>query len=73
MYDRQGRLWKLLEQFYNEYKMIEAEGMVTHVSGEQTVDMVRRHGSVAVYEIHKLGTSLDEKIFSVANLQQLSY
>jgi hypothetical protein len=73
MYDRQGRLWKLLEQFYNEYKMIEAEGMVTHVSAEQTVDMVRRHGSVAVYEIHKLGTSLDEKIFSVANLQQLSY
>ena len=73
MYDRQGRLWKLLEQFYNEYKMIEAEGMVTHVSAEQTVDLVRRHGSVAVYEIHKLGTSLDDKIFSVANLQQLSY
>ncbi len=73
MYDRQGRLWKMLEFFYNEYKMVEAEGMVTHVATEQIIDMVRRHGSLAYYEVHKLGTSLDEKIFSVANLQQLSY
>lgn len=73
MYDRQGRLWKLLEFFYNEYKMVEAEGMTTHVATEQIVDLVRRHGSLAYYEVHKLGTSLDTKIFSVANLQQLSY
>ena len=73
MYDRQGRLWKMLEMFYNEYKMVEAEGMTTHVSTEQVIDLVRRHGSLAYYDVHKLGTTLDDKIFSVANLQQLSY
>ncbi len=73
MYDRQGRLWKLLEQFYCEYKMVEAEGMATHVNGEQTIDLIRRHGSAAQYEIYKVGTTLDPKIFTVSNLQQLSY
>ncbi len=32
-------------------KMKEAEGMVTHVNSEHTVDIVRRHGSVGQYEI----------------------
>jgi hypothetical protein len=73
MYDRQGKLWKLQEQFYNEYKLVEAEGMATYVNSEHTVDLIRRHGSVGQYEIYKVGTTLDEKIFSVANLQQLSY
>lgn len=73
MYDRQGRLWKLQEMFYEEYKMKEAEGMVTHCNSEQTVDLVRRHGSVGQYEIFGLGVTLDNKIFSVANLQQLTY
>ena len=73
MYDRQGRLWKLQEMFYEEYKMKEAEGMVTHVNAEHTVDLVRRHGSVGQYKIFELGTTLDRRIFSVANLQQLTY
>ena len=73
MYDRQGRLWKLQEMFYQEYKMKEAEGMVTHTNAEHTVDLVRRHGSVGQYEIFGLGITLDKKIFSVANLQQLTY
>ena len=73
MYDRQGRLWKLLEMFYNEFDMKEAEGQVAHVNSEHTVDIVRRHGSVGQYEIYELGTTLNQKIFSVANLQQLTY
>lgn len=73
MYDRQGKLWKLMEQFYSEYKLAEAEGMASHVNSEHTVDLIRRHGSVGQYQIYKIGTTLDPKIFSVANLQQLSY
>ena len=73
MYDRQGRLWKLQEMFYNEFEMEKAEGLVSHVNLEHTVDIIRRHGSVGQYEIYKLGTTLDKRIFSVANLQQLTY
>jgi hypothetical protein len=73
MYDRQGRLWKLQEMFYNEFEMKEAEGLVAHVNSEHTLDIVRRHGSVGQYEIYELGKTLDKRIFSVANLQQLTY
>jgi hypothetical protein len=73
MYDRQGRLWKYMEQYFGEYKLAEAEGMATHMNGEQVVDLIRRHCSVGQYDIYKLGATLDPKIFTVANLQQLSY
>ena len=73
MYDRQGRLWKLLEMLYNEFDLKEADGMVSHVNSEHTVDLIRRHGSVGQYEIFELGSTLNERIFSVANLQQLTY
>ena len=73
MYDRQGRLWKSMEMFHNEYKMKEAEGMVTVYNGEHTVDLIRRHGSCGQYEIYAVGKTLNKKIFSVANLQQLTY
>ena len=73
MYDLQGRLWKLQEMFYNEFDMEDAEGLVAHVNSDHTVDLIRRHGSVGQYEIYKLGTTLDKRIFSVANLQQLTY
>jgi hypothetical protein len=73
MYDRQGRLWKMMEMFYNEYNMEEAEGMATNINSEHTVDLIRRHGSVGQWEIYALGKTLNKRIFSVANLQQLTY
>ncbi len=73
MYDRQGRLWKLMEMFYNEYEMEEAEGVVTNINSEHTIDLIRRHGSVGQWEIYSIGKTLDKRIFTVANLQQLTY
>jgi len=73
MYDRQGRLWKMMEEFWAEYKLEEAEGVATVFVGEHTVDLIRRHGSVGQFEIFAVGQNLNRKIFSVANLQQLTY
>ena len=73
MYDRQGRLWKVMEMTYDEYKLEEAEGVATNINGEHTVDLIRRHGSVGQWKIYTLGKNLNKKIFSVANLQQLTY
>jgi len=73
MYDQQGRLWKIMEMLYDEYKMEEAEGMVTVTNGEHTLDLIRRHGSVGQSKIYTVGKSLNKKIFSIANLQQLTY
>lgn len=73
MYDQQGRLWKLMEILSNEYKMVEADGMATVMNGEHTLDLIRRHGSVGQYEIYSVGKNLNKRIFSIANLQQLTY
>ena len=73
MYDRQGRLWKVQEEFWNERKLKEAEGVSTVFKAEHIVDLVRLHGSVGQFEIFEIGQSLNKKIFSVANLQQLTY
>ena len=73
MYDRQGRLWKLQEEFWDEWELKEAEGVSTVFKAEHTVDLVRRHGSVGQFEIFEIGQTLNEKIFSIANLQQLTY
>lgn len=73
MYDRQGRLWKMMEMTYNEYKLEEAEGVATNINGEHTVDLIRRHGSVGQWKIYSLGKTMNKRIFSVANLQQLTY
>ena len=73
MYDRQGRLWKLMEMFYNEYKMEEAEGVTTNINSEHTVDLIRRHGSVGQWEINVIGANFNKRIFAISNLQQLAY
>ena len=73
MYDRQGRLWKLQEEFWDEWELKEAEGVSTVFKAEHTVDLVRRHGSVGQFEIFEIGQTLNKKIFSIANLQQLTY
>lgn len=73
MYDRQGRPWKLMEMFYDEYKMVEAEGWSTVTNGEHTLDLIRRHGSVGQTKVYSVGKSLSKRIFTIANLQQLTY
>ncbi|NOQ86128.1 MAG: DUF1329 domain-containing protein, partial [Deltaproteobacteria bacterium] len=73
MYDRQGRLWKMMEEFWGEHKLAEAEGVSTVFKAEHTVDLIRRHGSVGQFEIFEIGQSLNQKTFSIANLQQLTY
>ena len=60
---------EIMEMFYNEYEIEEADGVVTNINSEHTVDLIRHNGSVGQWEIFGIGKTLDKRIFSVANLQ----
>ena len=62
-----------MEFTYNEFKLEKAEGVSTETNGEHSVDLIRRHGSVGQSKIYSIGKELDKRIFSIANLQQLTY
>jgi len=72
MYDRQGRLWKIYEFGYNEFKGYGGE-MVTQTNVEQSLDLIRRHASVGQFQIKEVGINIPVETFTVANLQQRTY
>jgi hypothetical protein len=72
MYDRQGKLWKILEWGWEEFPGYGGE-LVSQTNCEYSTDLIRRHGSVGQSKIEKLGVSFPTQMFSIAALQQQTY
>jgi len=72
IYDRQGKLWKIMEWGWEEFPGYEGQ-LSTQYSAEYYIDLIRRHGSVAPYSTKKVGENFPTKQFSIANLQQQTY
>ena len=72
MYDKQGRLWKLMEWGWEEFPGYGGE-LVSNYNCEHTVDLIARRGSLGQAKISKVGVEFPRRMFSVTALQQKTY
>jgi hypothetical protein len=72
MYDREGRLWKVWEPYYEEvpgYGGTKASAIIADV----IVDLFRKHGGTSIRVNEFTGRPIPEEIFRVQNMQKFGY
>lgn len=72
MYNRQGQLWKLFEQLYNEYPSYGGE-KTAFFSGDHIVDFIRRHGSADRRIVKEIGIDIPLTLYRTKSLKERSY
>ena len=72
-WDRQGRVWR---QFFFHTEVVTDEEMgitMPHTFEIYSCDLQRRHGSPSLDKVRELGVKLDNKFWTIQNLQKLGY
>jgi hypothetical protein len=72
MYNRQGQLWKLFEQLYNEYPSYGGE-KTAFFSGDHIVYFIRRHGSADRRIVKEIGIDVPLTLYRTKSLKERSY
>jgi len=72
MYDKEGRLWKLLEFYYDEVRGHAGSKTSTFIA-DVIVDLTRKHGGVSIRINEFTGKLIPENIFSIQNMQKFAY
>jgi hypothetical protein len=72
-WDRQGRVWR---HFFFHTEIVTDEKMgitIPHTFEIYSSDLQRRHGCPTLDKVKELGVQLDNKFWTIQNLQKLGY
>ena len=72
MYDREGRLWKVMDVFYDEVSGYGGAKVATIIA-DTTADIIRKHAGTSIRTNEFTGKPIPEGIFTVGNMQKFSY
>jgi hypothetical protein len=72
MYDKEGRLWKVMDVFYDEVPGYGGAKTATIIA-DTTTDIIRKHSGTSIRVNEFTGKPIPENIFTVGNMQKFSY
>jgi hypothetical protein len=72
MYDREGKLLKIYEMYYDEVSGYEGEKASTIIA-DMITDKRRKHGGISVRANEFTGKPIPEEIFRLQNMQKFGY
>jgi hypothetical protein len=72
MYDKEGRLWKVMDMFYDEVPGYGGAKVATIIA-DTTTDIIRKHSGTSIRTNEFTGKPIPEGIFTVGNMQKFSY